>query len=364
VKLPAFKILSETRHPALYASEVRPPVEPPATDFLMVLRKHLTSGEIVNFHKPLSERILEFSFKTVVPSKELETMFLVVELLPNAPNLILLDAERRVMASFLPMTPQHGIAEYEPYTYPKSGNKIDLERVVHEDIPELTAFNAAAVGVVTVHDEQIPVDEVTVLIIVAVPAGKVAATVTWNGTVVELLAATVTSWVHVLPAASLGVQVQPVPVKVVLAGTFSVRVVDPALPPRSVTVRLYTSVSFGPTVAVGPAGALLTENRVLTTSRTATVGVVTVHDEQVPVDEVTVLTIVAVLAGKVAATVTSNGTVVELLAATVTTCIQVLPAASLGRQVQPVPVRVVLAGTDSVSVVEVGLPPESVTVRW
>src|SRR5262249_3486723 len=79
-----------------------------------------------------------------VPSKELETMFLVVELLPNAPNLILLDAERRVMASFLPMTPQHGIGEYEPYTYPKAGNKIDLERILHEDVPELTTFNAAA----------------------------------------------------------------------------------------------------------------------------------------------------------------------------------------------------------------------------
>jgi predicted ribosome quality control (RQC) complex YloA/Tae2 family protein len=144
VKLPAFKILSETRNPALYASEVRPPIEPPATDFLMVLRKHLTSAEIVNFHKPLSERILEFSFKTVVPSKELETMFLVVELLPNAPNLILLDAERRVMASFLQMTPQHGIGEYEPYTYPKAGNKIDLERILHEEVPELTAFNTAA----------------------------------------------------------------------------------------------------------------------------------------------------------------------------------------------------------------------------
>jgi hypothetical protein len=102
----------------------------------------------------------------------------------------------------------------------------------------LTASNAAAVGVVTVHDEQIPVDEVTVLTIVAVPAGKVALTVTSNGTVAELLAATVTARVQVLPAESSGVQVHPVPVKVVLVGTFSVSVVDPALPPPSVTVTL------------------------------------------------------------------------------------------------------------------------------
>lgn len=143
LKLPAFKILLDTRQPALYASESRPPHESPATDFLMVLRKHLTSAELVSFNKPLSERILEFGFKTVVPSKELETMSMIVELLPNAPNLILLDGERRVLSSFLPVTPQHGIGEYETYRLPQSGNKIDLERIANEDVPELSAFDEA-----------------------------------------------------------------------------------------------------------------------------------------------------------------------------------------------------------------------------
>ena len=44
MKLQALKILTDPRHPALYVSETRPPIEPPATDFLMVLRKHLTSA--------------------------------------------------------------------------------------------------------------------------------------------------------------------------------------------------------------------------------------------------------------------------------------------------------------------------------
>src|SRR5215471_1047194 len=144
VKLPSIKIVADTQQPTIYSSENRPPMESPGSDFLMVLRKHLTSAEVTGFSKRLSERIVEFNFKTAVPSRELETMSLIVELLPNAPNLILLDAERRVMASFLPMTPQHGIGEYEPYTYPKAGNKIDLERILHEDVPELTTFNAAA----------------------------------------------------------------------------------------------------------------------------------------------------------------------------------------------------------------------------
>src|SRR5437870_8020880 len=80
VKLPAFKLVAEMQHPALYASEARPPMESPNADFLMVLRKHLTSAELTGFEKPLSERIVEFTFKTAVPSKELETMSLILEL--------------------------------------------------------------------------------------------------------------------------------------------------------------------------------------------------------------------------------------------------------------------------------------------
>jgi hypothetical protein len=70
---------------------------------------------------------------------------------------------------------------------------------------------------------------------VVVPAGRLAATVTVNTTGTVAPPGTVTSWEQVLPAFSLGVQVQPVPVKVVLAGTFSVRVVVPGLPPELVS---------------------------------------------------------------------------------------------------------------------------------
>src|SRR6267142_2787382 len=135
--LPALKNAAEPQNPAMYPSETRPPVEAPAGDFLMVLRKHLTSAELVSFTKPLSERIVEFVFKTAVPTKELETMSLILELLPNAPNIILLDAERRVLSSFLPITPQHGIGEYETYSYPKWASKLDLQQLLDADVPEL-----------------------------------------------------------------------------------------------------------------------------------------------------------------------------------------------------------------------------------
>src|SRR5438067_8710326 len=59
-RLPALKVLMNAQIPALYASEARPPLEPESSDFLMVLRKHLTSAELVEVRKPLSERIVEF----------------------------------------------------------------------------------------------------------------------------------------------------------------------------------------------------------------------------------------------------------------------------------------------------------------
>jgi predicted ribosome quality control (RQC) complex YloA/Tae2 family protein len=139
-KFPAVKVIADPQMPAFYASENRPKIESPNGDFLMVLRKHLTSAELTTFEKPLSERILEFTFKTAVPSKELETMSLIVELLPNSPNLILLDAERRVLSSFLPITPQHGIGEYDVYAFPKTPDKISLEALLEPNFsaPDLT----------------------------------------------------------------------------------------------------------------------------------------------------------------------------------------------------------------------------------
>jgi predicted ribosome quality control (RQC) complex YloA/Tae2 family protein len=129
-KIPALKVVVEPHNPAFYLSEARPPIETPSADFLMVLRKHLTSAELVSFNKPLSERVIELVFKTAVPTRALETMSLILELIPNAPNIILLDAERRVLSSFLPISPQHGIGEYEIYSPPKSKEKIRLEELL------------------------------------------------------------------------------------------------------------------------------------------------------------------------------------------------------------------------------------------
>ena len=100
-----------------------------------------------------------------------------------------------------------------------------------------TASSYATVGLVTVLDEHVPFDEVTLLAMMVVPAGRLAATVTVNSTVVEPGPATVTSWVQGLPAWLFGLHLQAAPVKVVWAGTVSVSVVEASVPPPLVTVR-------------------------------------------------------------------------------------------------------------------------------
>jgi len=143
-RLPVLKILMNGPFPTLYASEVKPPIETENSDFLMVLRKHLTSAELIEFRKPLSERIFELEFKTVVPSKELARLTLVIEVIPNAANMILLDMERRILASFNPITPQHTIGEFETYAIPApSGNKISIERILSGEILELPETDSA-----------------------------------------------------------------------------------------------------------------------------------------------------------------------------------------------------------------------------
>ena len=132
-KVPALKVWLDARTPALYISNARPPVDYPTTDFTMVLRKHLNDARLKNIEKPLSERIVEMTFKTTLPARELETLVLVMELLPNAPNMVLLDAQRRVLASFAPLSPQHGLGEYDEYRYPVVAGKLDLAEACESD---------------------------------------------------------------------------------------------------------------------------------------------------------------------------------------------------------------------------------------
>jgi predicted ribosome quality control (RQC) complex YloA/Tae2 family protein len=128
VRMPGLKICLDPRNPILYVSDSRPPVDKTTGDFLMVLRKHLVSAKLIEIQKPLSERIVELCFKTTLPTRELETVTLVVELFPNAPNLFLLDHQRNILACWNTPSSQREVAVYDEYRYPTT-TKVDLAAV-------------------------------------------------------------------------------------------------------------------------------------------------------------------------------------------------------------------------------------------
>ncbi len=132
VRIPALKLSIDARNPIVYVSGERPPVETVTTDFLMILRKHLVSAHLLEIDKALSERIVELKFKTALPAQELETVFLIAELLPNAPNLFLLDRDRNILGSAVAPGTHRGMSLYEPYAYPNT-NKTDLALMREDD---------------------------------------------------------------------------------------------------------------------------------------------------------------------------------------------------------------------------------------
>ncbi len=126
-RTPGLKLSMDPRNPVLYISGARPPVDKTGSEFLLTLRKHLSSAHLIDIHKPLSERIVEFRFRTALPARELETVTLIAELFPNAPNLVLLDAGRHVLAG-MAAPAGRGLEPFEPYRYPAT-EKADIASI-------------------------------------------------------------------------------------------------------------------------------------------------------------------------------------------------------------------------------------------
>ncbi len=126
-RTPGLKLSMDPRNPVLYISGARPPVDRTGSDFLLTLRKHLSSARLIDIHKPLSERIVELRFRTALPARELETVTLVAELFPNAPNLVLLDSGRHILASMATRAGR-GLEPFGAYRYPAT-DKTDMAAI-------------------------------------------------------------------------------------------------------------------------------------------------------------------------------------------------------------------------------------------
>lgn len=131
-RMPGLRISLDARNPTLWIPKHLPPVASETDDFAMVLRKHLVDATLTAIAKPLSERILELRFRTLLPSDALRHVALAVELFPNAPNLLLLDSGRRVLASALPLSGHRGFGLFDEYR-PRDIHKTPLEEIVSGD---------------------------------------------------------------------------------------------------------------------------------------------------------------------------------------------------------------------------------------
>lgn len=136
-RMPGLRLSIDARSPLVWVPSRPAPERADADDFVMVLRKHLLSGQLKSIEKPLSERIVEFHFRTALPTEDLRNVSLVAELLPSSPNLLLLDQGRRILASALPIAPQRGVSQFDVYRYPETG-KVPLDTVTG---PETSWFD-------------------------------------------------------------------------------------------------------------------------------------------------------------------------------------------------------------------------------
>lgn len=90
-------ISASVNHPRIHFSSApyENPAQPPM--FCMLLRKHLSGSRILSVEQPPMERLIDVTFDTVSEMGERSEKHLVLELMGRNSNLLLLDAERRIM---------------------------------------------------------------------------------------------------------------------------------------------------------------------------------------------------------------------------------------------------------------------------
>ncbi len=121
------------------------PALPP--QFCMFLRKHIGGSRIIGITSPGFERIVEFEMETTDEIGDLKRKFLIIELMGRHSNIILLNAERRILDSLLHVDAKisrvREVMPARPYVYPPAQDKISpaqaLEACNNNKIPIIAA---------------------------------------------------------------------------------------------------------------------------------------------------------------------------------------------------------------------------------
>ena len=113
------------------------PKTPPM--FCMLLRKHLSSGKLVDIRQDGFERILCFDFDSANELGDIVRLTLVCEIMGRRSNLILLDGEERIIDALKRVGQDMSVRPVLPgmkYTLPPKEIRLDFTRCTREEFFE------------------------------------------------------------------------------------------------------------------------------------------------------------------------------------------------------------------------------------
>jgi len=119
--------------------------------FCMVLRKHLTSGRILNIVQPQFERIVEFHIEAMDEMGDKSVKFLLIEIMGKHSNIMLLDANRKILDSIkhvsLSVSTVRPILPGIMYSLPPSSDKQNPMEMSSQE----AFFQSISVGNLKIH---------------------------------------------------------------------------------------------------------------------------------------------------------------------------------------------------------------------
>ena len=124
--------------PILFLSDREVPLQSEPSDFLMILRKKVQGGRVVEFSKEKADRVLILEVEKLSLSNQPERFRLVIRLIPHRLNLFLLDASDEVIASAFPITDSGGSGK-SPYRHVPPVGKYQVDNITQSQFVGLFA---------------------------------------------------------------------------------------------------------------------------------------------------------------------------------------------------------------------------------
>ena len=115
--------------PLIYLTETNKPSPLTATNFCMLLRKHIGSGKIIAIEQPGMERIIRFTIEHLNELGDLCTKYLIVEIMGKHSNIIFCNEEDQIIDSIkhvsAHMSSVREVLPGRPYFIPETQSKLN-----------------------------------------------------------------------------------------------------------------------------------------------------------------------------------------------------------------------------------------------